>query len=102
MLASNAPQQETGDGLCLGFLATQGSGEDCCDGRRRILRALDLGKACGCCSSKVRQKALVLAPYSPARRDNLLFAHSFGWRSGTLKETAFDYVLVQPAVVPQT
>ena len=40
MLASNAPQQETGDGLCLGFLATQGSGKDCYDGRRQILRAL--------------------------------------------------------------
>ena len=86
MLASNAPQQETGDGLCLGFLATQGSGEDCCDGRRRILRALDLGKACGCCSSKVRQKALVLAPYSPARRGSTFVCTPIVWCSTTAKK----------------
>ena len=89
------------DGRRLAFLAAQGSGKDCYDGRRQILPAL-LSKFSAGMSSSRDKKKLLLAPYSPARRDNLLFAHSFGWRSGTLKETAFDYVLVQPAVVPQT
>ena len=73
MLASNAPQQETGDGLCLGFLATQGSGKDCYDGRRQILRALPSCKRAGKGSTRETKNAR----YSHITRPLGVVARSF-------------------------